>query len=170
MSDAEKAELERRVAPNARAYDYFTTGAGKSLSGDRFVLLATDGGPNCNPSLTCTTATAGGVTTLTCPFQKIVRGTTPAAPYAKVTLNLKVANAWGGFIDSTPDGIPVISAVETMPGLYLSTGYSGHGFGIGPGAGHLIADLVSGAEPLVDPRPLHPNRFQTSAWGRVADF
>jgi hypothetical protein len=41
----------------ARAYDYFTAGAGKSLTGDRFVLLATDGGPNCNPSLTCGTAT-----------------------------------------------------------------------------------------------------------------
>jgi hypothetical protein len=45
------------AAALARAYDYFTTGAGKSLTGDRFVLLATDGGPNCNPSLTCATAT-----------------------------------------------------------------------------------------------------------------
>jgi hypothetical protein len=45
------------AAALARAYDYFTAGAGKSLTGDRFVLLATDGGPNCNPSLTCGTAT-----------------------------------------------------------------------------------------------------------------
>ena len=43
-------------------------------------------------------------------------------------------------------------------------------FGIGPGAGHLIADIVSGAEPLVDPRPYHPSRFSSSAWGKVADF
>ena len=40
-----------------RAYNYFTIGGGKSLTGNRFVLLATDGGPNCNPSLTCATAT-----------------------------------------------------------------------------------------------------------------
>ena len=46
----------------------------------------------------------------------------------------------------------------------------GHGFGIGPGAGHLIADIVTGADPLVDPRPYHPNRFSQSAWGKVADF
>ena len=39
----------------ARAYDYFTIGGGKDLPGDRFVLLATDGGPDCNPSLTCPT-------------------------------------------------------------------------------------------------------------------
>jgi hypothetical protein len=37
----------------SRALDYFTTGAGKDLSGDKFVLLATDGGPNCNEDLSC---------------------------------------------------------------------------------------------------------------------
>ncbi len=36
-----------------RALRYFTTGAGRALSGDKYVLLATDGGPNCNTSLTC---------------------------------------------------------------------------------------------------------------------
>jgi hypothetical protein len=44
------------AAALARAYDYFTAGAGKALTGDRYVLLATDGGPNCNASLTCATA------------------------------------------------------------------------------------------------------------------
>ena len=72
---------------------------------------------------------------------------------------LKVANMWGGLIDSTPDGIPVISAVDTLPGLYLSTGYSGHGFGIGPGAGHLAADLIAGDPPIVDPHPFRYSRM-----------
>jgi len=72
---------------------------------------------------------------------------------------LKVANMWGGLIDSTPDGIPVISAVDTMPGLYLSTGYSGHGFGIGPGAGRLAADLIAGDPPIVDPHPFRYSRM-----------
>ncbi|HVU00167.1 MAG TPA: hypothetical protein VHE30_00395 [Polyangiaceae bacterium] len=40
----------------SRALDYFTTGAGKSLVGDRYVLLATDGGPDCDEGLTCTAA------------------------------------------------------------------------------------------------------------------
>lgn len=35
------------------ALDYFTVGEGKDLEGDRFVLLATDGGPNCGPDNTC---------------------------------------------------------------------------------------------------------------------
>ncbi|HEX7479327.1 MAG TPA: hypothetical protein VF331_16105 [Polyangiales bacterium] len=36
-----------------RAYDYFKTGAGAALEGDNYVLLATDGGPNCNAQLSC---------------------------------------------------------------------------------------------------------------------
>jgi hypothetical protein len=35
------------------AYEYFSTGEGSTLQGDKFVLLATDGGPNCNPTNTC---------------------------------------------------------------------------------------------------------------------
>ena len=45
-----------------------------------------------------------------------------------------------------------------------------HGFGIGPGAGHLVADLVTGSEPIVDPNSYDPQRFDASAWGKVADF
>jgi hypothetical protein len=39
-----------------RAYNYFSTGAGKDLAGEKYVLLATDGGPNCNGELTCEAA------------------------------------------------------------------------------------------------------------------
>jgi glycine/D-amino acid oxidase-like deaminating enzyme len=69
------------------------------------------------------------------------------------------AASWGGMIDVTPDILPVISAVEAIPGFYLSTGYSGHGFGIGLGAGRLTSDLVSGATPMVDPLPFRFSRF-----------
>ena len=36
-----------------RALDYFTSGAGKDVKGDKYVILATDGGPNCNVGLAC---------------------------------------------------------------------------------------------------------------------
>ncbi|WP_371184239.1 NAD(P)/FAD-dependent oxidoreductase [Xanthomonas sacchari] len=78
--------------------------------------------------------------------------------------------AWAGYVDSTPDGVPGIGEIASLPGLILAAGFSGHGFGIGPGAGHLIADLVSGAAPLFDPRPYDPGRFRESARGKVADF
>ena len=81
-----------------------------------------------------------------------------------------ITAAWAGYIDSTPDGVPAIGEVPGLPGLVLAAGFSGHGFGIGPGAGHLVADLISGAPPLVDPAPYRPERLATSAWGRVAEF
>jgi glycine/D-amino acid oxidase-like deaminating enzyme len=81
-----------------------------------------------------------------------------------------IANAWAGFVDNTPDGVPGIGEVPEVPGFILAAGFSGHGFGIGPGAGHLIADLVTGEKPIFDPAPYDPARFKHSAWGKVADF
>jgi glycine/D-amino acid oxidase-like deaminating enzyme len=58
--------------------------------------------------------------------------------------HLAFEEAWAGMIDVTPDVVPVMDAVTGYPGLYLATGFSGHGFGIGPGAGRVMADLVLG--------------------------
>jgi glycine/D-amino acid oxidase-like deaminating enzyme len=71
----------------------------------------------------------------------------------------EIAQEWGGLIDATPDAVPAISAVDSVPGLFISTGYSGHGFGIGPGAGKLTADIVAGDPPVVDPTPYRVARF-----------
>ena len=89
----------------------------------------------------------------------VQQGLTRLGEHYPALKGLEVAHAWGGLIDSTPDGIPVISAVDTLPGLYLSTGYTGHGFGIGPGAGRLAADLVAGDPPIVDPTPFRYSRM-----------
>ncbi len=72
---------------------------------------------------------------------------------------MRVAGRWGGMIDVTPDGLPVISAVDALPGFFLATGFTGHGFGIGPGAGRLMAELVTGETPVVDPAPFRYSRF-----------
>ncbi len=72
---------------------------------------------------------------------------------------MKVVQEWAGLIDVTPDAVPVISAVDSMPGLVIATGFSGHGFGIGPAAGRLAAELATGAPTLVDPTPLRFSRF-----------
>lgn len=67
--------------------------------------------------------------------------------------------SWGGMIDVTPDAVPVISGVDDLPGLHIATGFSGHGFGIGPGAGRLMADIVTGKTPVVDPHEFRLSRF-----------
>lgn len=70
-----------------------------------------------------------------------------------------VLQRWAGCIDATPDAIPVISRLDAVPGLVIATGFSGHGFGIGPAAGRLAADLVAGDTPLVNPSPFRYSRF-----------
>ena len=70
-----------------------------------------------------------------------------------------VLETWGGMIDVMPDQIPVIGPLRESEGLVLATGLSGHGFGLGPGVGHLASDLATGAEPIVDPKPFSPDRF-----------
>ena len=56
----------------------------------------------------------------------------------------EIVDAWAGMIDTMPDVVPVVDRVETRPGLVIATGMSGHGFGIGPGIGRVVADLVAG--------------------------
>jgi glycine/D-amino acid oxidase-like deaminating enzyme len=72
---------------------------------------------------------------------------------------VQVAESWAGLMDVTPDAVPVIDQVSHMPGFFVATGFSGHGFGIGPGAGRLMADLVAGDRPVVDPAPFRLGRF-----------
>jgi glycine/D-amino acid oxidase-like deaminating enzyme len=72
---------------------------------------------------------------------------------------MRVTHTWGGAVDVTPDGIPVISAVDSIPGFFIATGFTGHGFGISPGAGRLMAQLVTGRTPVVDPAPFRYSRF-----------
>ena len=82
-------------------------------------------------------------------------------------LGVPGAQDWAGLIDVTPDAVPVISPVDSVPGLVVATGFSGHGFGIGPGAGRLVADLVTGAPPVVDPTPYRFGRFSDGTPIRV---
>jgi glycine/D-amino acid oxidase-like deaminating enzyme len=51
---------------------------------------------------------------------------------------------WAGMIDTMPDLVPVVDHIEDVPGLTVATGMSGHGFGIGPAIGRILADMVTG--------------------------
>jgi glycine/D-amino acid oxidase-like deaminating enzyme len=72
---------------------------------------------------------------------------------------MQVVESWAGLMDVTPDAVPIIDRVEGREGLFVATGFSGHGFGIGPGAGRLMADIVAGDSPVVDPKPFRLARF-----------
>ncbi|MDQ8708112.1 FAD-binding oxidoreductase [Streptomyces sp. LHD-70] len=52
-----------------------------------------------------------------------------------------VCRYWGGLVDMTPDGLPVIDSGSGPSGLTVITGLSGHGFTLGPALGEIAADL-----------------------------
>lgn len=55
----------------------------------------------------------------------------------------RFAKVWAGMIDTMPDVVPIVDHAP-LPGLTIATGMSGHGFGIGPGMGRVLADLMMG--------------------------
>jgi len=67
--------------------------------------------------------------------------------------------SWAGMIETTPDVIPVIDEAPSLPGFYIATGFSGHGFGIGPGAGKAIAGLLTGNDSGIPLQEFRLSRF-----------
>ena len=70
-----------------------------------------------------------------------------------------IAEIWAGMIDVTPDAVPYICEAPALEGLFIGTGMSGHGFGIGPGVGRVLADLVLARPPGFDLTRFRFGRF-----------
>ena len=85
-----------------------------------------------------------------------------------VIRNLSVADIWGGLIDLTPDGLPVIDRPTGIDGLVVAAGFSGHGFGIAPIVGRIVAALALRARPPVSADAFRLTRFATSCAPQAA--
>ena len=70
-----------------------------------------------------------------------------------------IVETWAGMIETTPDVVPVIDEADGLAGFHIATGFSGHGFGIGPGAGKAIAGLLTGNDVGLDVREFRLGRF-----------
>jgi len=73
--------------------------------------------------------------------------------------DVPIVEAWAGMVETTPDVVPMIGPVDGMPGMHIATGFSGHGFGLGPGAGKAIAGMLTGTDTGIDLHPLRLSRF-----------
>ncbi|MCH7653040.1 MAG: FAD-binding oxidoreductase [Chloroflexi bacterium] len=73
---------------------------------------------------------------------------------------VRVENAWAGYIDGTPDRIPVIGEVPGVDGFYFATGFSGHGFAMAPGTGQVMAELIVDGGASVDISAMRYTRFE----------
>ena len=80
---------------------------------------------------------------------------------------VRITSAWAGMIDTMPDVVPVVDRIADLPGLTVGTGMSGHGFGIGPGMGKVLAALVMGDEVGHDLSRFRHSRFSDGTPMRI---
>ncbi len=71
----------------------------------------------------------------------------------------RIVEAWAGMVETTPDVVPVMCESEGIPGFHIATGLSGHGFGIGPGAGKALAGMLTNTDVGIDLTPFRLSRF-----------
>ena len=77
--------------------------------------------------------------------------------------DVSLLRVYRGFRPYCPDHLPVIGADPRMPGLFHACGHEGAGIGLAPATGAMIADLLAGRTPAVDPTPFRPDRFAGQA-------
>lgn len=72
--------------------------------------------------------------------------------------NAKTLERWSGILTSTPDNMPVISAIDEIPGLFVGSGFY-FGMTMAPATGEALADLVMGEDPKIDLSLYRYSRF-----------
>lgn len=84
--------------------------------------------------------------------------------------NLAVEKIWAGNIDMTPDQAPVLDLRTHIDGLLIATGFSGHGFALGPAGGQAVAELLGSMPATVDLHPFRLARFAENDLAPQATF
>lgn len=69
-----------------------------------------------------------------------------------------VVGHWAGLRPGSPDGIPFIGELAEHPGLWLNCGHFRNGLVLAPASCRLLADLMLGRAPSLDPAPYAPDR------------
>ncbi len=89
------------------------------------------------------------------------------SPLAKLFPFLKavrILRYWIGYYVTTPDNHPIYGPVKGVDNLYLATGFSGHGYMMGPVTGKVIADWILEGKPSIpEAERLTLERFERGA-------
>lgn len=72
---------------------------------------------------------------------------------------LQGVRAWTGFRPATPDKLPLLGRVPGAARLWLAAGHEGLGITTALASAQLVADLLCGGVPAIDPSPYEPARF-----------
>lgn len=86
----------------------------------------------------------------------LVRG---AAEYLLDPVGATVQEEWCGWRPMTADDLPIIGAAPGLANTWLATGHGMLGMSMSAATGLLVADLIAGRRPGIDPAPYAPQRF-----------
>jgi len=82
-------------------------------------------------------------------------------------LDAGIRTAWAGLYETTPDRNQIIGESVLLSRFFYATGFSGHGFQMGPATGELIRDLYLRRRPAVDSTELDVRRFEVADTARA---
>lgn len=71
-----------------------------------------------------------------------------------------IVDTWAGDIDVTPDAVPVIDQFDSPKHFFVATGFSGHGFAMGPVVGKVLADWITTGQPSIPLAGMELSRFE----------
>jgi glycine/D-amino acid oxidase-like deaminating enzyme len=81
-----------------------------------------------------------------------------AVEYMPGLARLQALRVWVGFRPATPDNLPLIGRWPEVEGLWIAAGHEGLGITTSLGTGRLLAAMIVGREPELDPSPFDPAR------------
>ena len=92
-------------------------------------------------------------------FANLAKAARIASDLFPCVAGARVVRSWCGIEARTPDEIPVIGESATLPGVFHSFGFSGHGFQLCPAAGAAVAELMARGATNMPIAPFTPARF-----------
>lgn len=92
-------------------------------------------------------------------YEALGRLAAQAAELFPFLASVQAQRYYAGFRPFLPDHLPAIGPDPEVSGLYHACGHEGAGIGLAPATGELVADLMTGTDPRVDPAPFAPGRF-----------
>ena len=94
-------------------------------------------------------------------WEHLAESVATAVARVPVLEQAEIKRGWAGSYDISPDNNAILGAVSELPGFYVATGHSGHGFMHGPATGKLMAELILTGKTSIDISTLSLDRFRT---------
>jgi D-amino-acid dehydrogenase len=85
--------------------------------------------------------------------------TSAARLYLHEPLAEPMQEEWYGWRPMTPDSLPIIGPSPRLANVWIAAGHNMLGLSMATGTGRLVAELIAGERPHIDPQPYRPTRF-----------